>query len=82
MCLQLRQHEFYFITVSSLVYLSLSSLLRARRADLRSEETPIWVILSHCLMMSGSTLSPGSPPLTLLSCFAAVFRLRAVDNQH
>jgi hypothetical protein len=48
---QLRQYEFYFISVSTVAYLCISSLLRVRRAHYRDEPAPTWLIATHCLVV-------------------------------
>jgi hypothetical protein len=51
---QLRQYEFHFVSFSTILYLVLSSMLRVRRATLRGEPAPVWLIASHCAAVSES----------------------------
>jgi hypothetical protein len=51
---QVRQYEFYYVPASMIVYLTLTSMLRARRAELLGEPVPAWLITLHCFVVSRS----------------------------
>jgi hypothetical protein len=50
---QLSQYSFYFVMASTAAYLTLSALLRIRRAELRSDGTSAqgWLIALQCAVV-------------------------------
>ncbi len=64
---QLRQYEFYYVPVSMLIYLTLASMLRIRRAELRGDPAPIYLILLQSIVVRSPSTCISIDPASMLS---------------